>query len=227
MTSIDSETRINSEWTVGELIAEFEGRDFMPDDPDAPHFFCDFCSKGVAYQSKPTVGHYVTDDVLNPEHPVWPEEKRPIVPLASYCEECTTTRILFPCEGFAEVRMRFDLDENRVLENVEILDVSPRDDGIPWDPKELCSKITGVPWDDHRFMAEMLQGDDLWGPENMVTFFLSAVKGIDIRELVNWKGEFNPQKLGQARKKYKEYMNEMQREGHTRERFRDHVRGEK
>jgi hypothetical protein len=227
MTS-DPEKQINNNWTVGELTEKFEGDDFLPSDPEKDHFLCDFCSKGVAYESNPRVGHYIADDVLNSEHPVWQKHggSSTLVPLASYCEKCSTRMLLFPCEGFAEVRMFFDLDGEKVMKDVEVTDLSPRDDGIPWEPKELSERITQIQWEQQSFVAMLSGQDDLWGPENMVTFFLSSVDGVDIRQLVKWDGSFDPKLLGQARRKYKEFSKKMRKEGHSRKKFRDHVRGD-
>ena len=229
---IDPDTRINEQWTVGQLIDAFEDADFLPFGPKKDHFLCDFCSTGVAYRSKPRVGHYIADNVLNTTHPKWRNatashsDHRPLVPLASYCNDCTTRLLLFPCKGFAEVRMLFTLTEKRVITNPEVTDVSGRDDGIPWDPKELSEQITGVPWEQNALLAALAGEDQLWGPENMVTFLLSIGSGVDVRELVKWDGSLNPKVLGRARKEYQEFVETMQRHGHSRRAFRDHVRGE-
>lgn len=218
----DPDKQINDNWTVGELTEKFEGSDFLPSNPEKDHFLCDFCSKGLSYESNPRVGHYVADGVLNTEHPVWQKNGGSGTPvtLATYCEDCSTRMILFPCKWFAEVRMFFDLGTEKVMRNVKVTDVSPRDDGIPWDPKELSERIIQIPWEQQSFVQ-----DDLWGPENMVTFFLSSVDGVDIRQLVKWDGSLDPKLLGQARRKYKEFRKKMKREGHSRKKFRDHVRG--
>jgi hypothetical protein len=229
---MDSDTQINPNWTVGELEAEFEGHDFQPVDEDKDHFTCDFCSKGVHYEAEPRVGHYVADNVVNTTHPHWiaatrphEGEGRPMVQLASYCEDCTIRRLLFPCEGYAEVRMSFDLDEKRVMENVEITDVSPRDDGIPWDPKELSESITGIPWHKNEMMMVILGREQLFGPENMVTFFLAVGGGVDIRELIQWDGSLDPKVLGRARREYADFQRKMARDNHSRRAFSKHVRG--
>lgn len=229
---IDPDTRINDRWTVGQLCEEFDGRDFHPTDPTKDHFLCDFCSKGVAYQSSPRVGHYIADNVLNPDHPKWRNaidphsNHRPLVPLATYCEDCTTRRLLFPCEGVAEIRMRFTLTEERTITNPEVTDVSGRDDGIPWDPKDLSEKITGIPWEQNQLLASFGGEEQLWGAENMVTFFLSIGSGVDIRELIQWDGSLDPQALGRARKEYEQFVEKMRQHGYNRQAFRDHVRGD-
>jgi len=224
----DSDEQINGLWTVGELVEEFEGSDFNPSDPEKDHFLCDFCSKGVAYESNPRVASYIADNVLNSDHPVWQRHGGggTLVPLATYCEECSTRMLFFPCEGFAEVRMFFSLDAEKVMKNVEITDLSPRDDGIPWNPKELHEKIAQVDWEQQSFMALLSGEDNLWGPENMVTVYLSSVDGVDIRQLVKWDGSLDPKLLGQARRKYEEFRKKMKRGGHSRKKFRDHVRGD-
>lgn len=227
----DPKKSINDSWTVGDLIEEFEGSDFVPADTSKDHFICDFCSKGVNYKSNPRVGHYIADSVLNTDHPMWQKaqgaDHQPLVPLASYCEECSANQLLFPCEDYSEVRMFFDLDERVVMHNVEITDVSPRDDGIPWNPKELAAKVMDVNWDAYSIVAALAGEDDLWGPENMVTFFLSSVDDVDIRDVVKWNGEINPKKLGLARRKYAKFREKMSSgQGASRKKFRDHVRGD-
>lgn len=228
MTNPDE--RINNTWTVGRLVEAFEGRDFLPNDPIADHFLCDFCSKGVNYQSKPRPGGYIADRVLNIDHPVWQNavqrEPAPLVPLGTYCEACATRLLLFPCKGFAEVRVFFDLDDERVMRNVAVTDVSPRDDGIPWNPKDLTEQITGVPFEQNALVAALGDDDHLWGAENMVTMFLSVGSGVDIRELVRWDGSLDPRALGRARKEYQQFVEKMRRHGYSRRAFRDHVRGE-
>lgn len=220
---MDPDTRVNPDTTVGELEERFEGQDFLAQ-PEKDHFVCDFCSKGVKYSSKPRVAQYIADDVLNMNHPKAAQIKRgrPLVQLASYCEECSKQQLFFPCEGVAEARVFIDLDKERVMRNVKATDASPRDDGIPWDPKELSEKITTIPFDANVAIAG---GDHLWGPENMVTFFLSTVGEIDIRELVKWDGSIDPKLLGRARKEYEQFGRKMEQHGYSRKAFRDNVRG--
>lgn len=205
------------------LQESFEGSDFQPTHPNKPHFECDLCSKGVNYSSKPTVSTYIADDVLNDYHPTWKWAKAErgdedlFVPLATYCPECSNRRLMFPCKGFHELRIRFDLDADRVMRNVEITDESPADDGIPWNPKELSKKITGVSFESGALIAD---GNHLWGPENIITFFL-AVSNLDIRDLVKWDGTIDPKTLGKARKQFENFNREM---ANGRKSFRDHMK---
>lgn len=209
--------------TVESLTAELEGSEFMTHDDNDDHFICDFCSKGVSFASKPRVGYYLADGLLRQTETARRiREERRLTSLATYCPECTTKMLLFPCQGFTEVRALFDLDTDRIMKNVEITDVSGRDDGIPWDPRELSERITGVPFETNRIAA----GEHLWGPENLVTFFLSIAEGVDIRELVKWDGSLDPKLLGRARREYKEFQEKMHSQGHGRRAFSKHVRGE-
>jgi hypothetical protein len=122
--------------------------------------------------------------------------------------------------------MFFDLNEEKVKRNVEVTDLSPRNDGIPWDPKELSERITQIQWEQQLFVTMLSGQDNLWGPENMVTFFLSSVDEVDIRQLVKWDGSLDPKLLGQARRKYEEFRKKMSKGGRSRKKFRDHVRGD-
>jgi len=226
MPNPNPDERLNENWTVEQLEAQFEGEDHAPHEQvqGKDHFFCDFCSTGVTYESEPRVAFYVADDVLDLGHPVYRSDT--LVPLAVYCGDCATDRLLFPCEGYGEVRLFFDLDSEKVIQNVEVTDLSPADDGIPWDPKELSERVTQVPWDEHMLMQQLSGEDQLWGPENMITFLLSSVSGVDPRELINWDGTIDPKQLGHARKQYQKFMEKMRKGNYDRRKFRDHVRGD-
>jgi len=217
--------------TVQHIVDQYEGRLFETAD-DEPRFYCDWCSTGVAYSREPTVAQYVVDLVLDrpSEHPLakYMHRERPYVQMASYCQDCATHRLLFPCEGFGELRTFFDIELDEpggkpFMRNYRVTDASDRDDGIPWNPRELSERITGVPFSENRKAGHEME---LWGPENMVSTLLS-VGGIDIRELVDWKGEVNPRVLGRARKEYRKFGEKMHQGGFERRAFRDHVRGDR
>lgn len=209
--------------TAKQLIDDFEGDEFTASNPATDHFECDWCSIGVAYESNARVGMYVADRVLKDGRAVSRKLNRAgkLVPLASYCEECTTRLLLFPCRGFTEVRLRFDLGADRIMRNVEITDISPRDDGVPWEPRDLAEQVMQMPFEQNALLSGFL-----YGPENMVTMFLSIGDGIDIRELVKYDGSYDPRLLGQARKQYDEFDKKMRAADFDRVAFRDHVRDE-
>lgn len=232
---MDPDTRINEWWTVGELETEFEGVEYKPHDrvKGEPHFYCDWCSKGVSYRSKPTVGWYVADMVMNTGHHEWQaavragEGVRPMVPLAVYCEECAARKLLFPCRGYGELHAFFEVDTERVMKNIRVTDVSPADDGIPWEPREVAERVTGIDFE-QQMLTQALSGEDqLWGPENMITFFLAST-GIDPRELIQYDGSLDPKVLGRARKAWRSFQKKMTRGGdYSRRKFRDYVRDER
>jgi len=207
--------------TVEEFTAEFEGATHRAAYPDRDYLECDFCSKGVPYGSNPRVGQYLADRVLESQGPVAEQlrQQRRLVTLATYCEECATRMLLFPCEGFTEVRQFYTLDEDLGISDVEVTDISPADDGIPWDPRELSEKITGLPFDAHAATIGEKFG---WGPENMVTVFLSIGSGVDIREMVDYRGNIDPKLLGQARRAYEQMRRERARAGDSRAEKRRH-----
>lgn len=222
--TVDADTHVHKNLTAADVRERFDGEDFTAAMPESDHWECDQCSTGIEYRQNVRAGMYMTDDVLGQS----PElarihRERPLIPLATLCPDCSTRQLLFPCEGFAELRLQFDLGLDRVMQNVEITDVSPRDDGIPWDPRELSEKITGVPFDTNTMLAG---GESAWGPEDMVRFFLAVGAGVDIRELVKWDGSLDPKVLGRARKEYDSFASKMRRSGFSRKSFRDHVRGD-
>lgn len=215
-------------YTVEEFEQDTEGREFNAANPSQKHWTCDFCSTGVPYSASDRAAGYLADRVINDNaYARRVNQERKLTTLATYCEECAHDRVYFPCEGYCEVRIRFDLTADRLLENVEVTDISPRSDGIPWDPKDLSEKITGMPFDVHDLTAEEFE---LWGPENMVTFFLAVSGKVDIREVVRWDGSVDPKALGRARKAYNEYMeksSQISSRSESRREFRDRVRSQR
>lgn len=213
--------------TVELLEDEYEGEEFPAHYEDKSHFECDWCSKGVAYASNPRCGHYMSDRVA---HSATPRARTinqsgTLSAMGTYCEECSQRLLLFPCRGYTEVRLFFDLDEDRIMQNVEVTDISARDDGIPWDPAEVSEQITNIPIDEHASASE----DVMMAPENIVTWLLSISSEIDVRELVQYDGSLDPKALGRARRAHEQYLKKMQKYGNDRaehkRQFRDHVQG--
>lgn len=209
------------------FIKILDGAEFLADGTD-DHFQCDFCSKGIAYTSVPRVAMYWSDRVLSTTTPKARRinRERKLSPMASYCPECIESYpmnlLLFPCEGFGELRSFVTVTDDRHMTDPEVTDFSEHDDGIPWDPKEFSEEITDVPFE----MNDMLAGGEgmLWAPENMVTFFLSVADGVDIRELIKYDGSYDPRLLGQARRKYEEFQRSMRQHGHERGAFRKRLK---
>lgn len=207
--------------TVEEFTEEFEGKKFIPVREGRDFFKCDFCSKGVPYAKEGEYGHYLADRVPhnNSQQSKMLNEKRTLATLATYCEECTYPMLFYPCRGYTEVRAIASISENLVYENVDVVDIAPEDDGIPWDPAEVSEKITGIPFEQHLSMV----GDMLMGPENIVTWFFSISENIDIRELVDYDGTINPRYLGRARKEHQAFMEKYAGNPSSQE-FTKHVR---
>jgi hypothetical protein len=209
--------------SVDQFEAEYDGEVFAAYAPEKDHFECDFCSKGVPYSKQPRVGQYFADRLPLARSPTAREvnERRILTPLSTYCEDCTYRRLLFPCEGYTEVRVLISLGPEQIVRDPRITDISSVDDGIPWNPAELAERITEVPREEMALFA----GDDVaMGPENIVTFFLSFNAGIDIRQLVKWDGSIDSKLLGRARRKYREFAEEMRQSGWDKQRFRRSVR---
>ena len=187
---------------------------------DEEQFFCDFCSKGVKFQSEPTAGMYLADDTLLQTNPKshFVHQERVLSPISTYCESCTTNNLMFPCEGLTEVRLLIDLDSHASAENIQFTDISPEDDGIPWNPTGLLQKVTGIP---AQKFGETIP-DLLWAPELVITFLLSISKEIDVREIVNWNGTYNKPSLMEAQEKYHKVAKQMGGE-FDRQKFRSHV----
>ena len=225
---LDEDDHVTDTVTVGDLEEHYEGSDFTAVDPSKDHFICDWCTKGVPYTTNNRVSQYIVNNIINDENPIWQQTiarsgTRPFAPVATYCADCTTRLLLLPCEGYTEVRLAFDMGDDRTYRNVEVTDISPAEDGIPWNPAELSEEITGVPFHMYVQMAAA-QGAELWAPEDIVRMFQSIGPHLDIRKAIRADGSFDPQELDRAREAYDEFTRELQRNGFSREWFRDHTR---
>jgi len=212
-----------------ELLKEqYEGKEFPAHYEDKNHLECDFCSVGIPYKKEPRVGHYLADKVVieTSEQQRMLNEQRVLSSLATYCQDCSWDNVYFPAKGFTEVRAFFTIDENRIMRDFEVTDISPVDEGIPWNPEELLERITQHSSVSFKRFVEASEGEFMSGPENIVTFCF-ALGDIDLRALVNWDGSINEKELGQARRKYEKLVQNragVSSRSEARKQFRDHVR---
>ena len=218
------------EEVVAKLEETMEGNPFFAANPRQDHYLCDFCSKGVPYAKEPRVAMYMSDGVCHDETPKAREvnRKRLPTPMGTYCPTCSHRLLFLPCEGYGEFRVFFKMRDDpdtatARLEDVTVTDVSPRDDGIPWNPNELHERIKGV---EIEKIAAMDDEELLMAPENIVTAIMSVTKGVDIREMVNPDGSLDPQKLGEARQRFSEFAEKMSRGEWSRQTFRAIVEDE-
>lgn len=189
---------------------------------DDEKYICDFCSKGVKWSSNPKVGVYLADKCINNSNVKadYINTHRILAPIMVYCEDCTTQMILFPCQGITEIRARIHVVDGEP-DTVGFLDVSPADDGIPWNPRDVVAEVTGFEFD--AFTDELPQV--LWGPETVVTFFLSTKSGVDIREMIDHQGQIDKEFADQAQEKLKKMAIERNKQM-SRQEFREHLTGD-
>jgi hypothetical protein len=214
--------------TAKQLRESYEGEELvlMASDHERPE--CDWCSVGMRYETGPRVSQYIADRCI--EHPSMNEkarylnETRPFAQFATLCEECSTRRLLFPCEGYAEVRLFFtpegDRESGFTMTDIEITDHSDRDDGIPWDPKELVEAVTQEPFDTRT--RRWAAGGGLWGPEDFVRIYMAGTDNrSDIRAVFDHEGNLDPKEVGRARREFQKRTSSHE----SRRDFRDRVRG--
>lgn len=224
----DADDYVTDAVTVGDLEAYYEGRDFTTAHPSEDHFICDWCATGVSYTASNRVSQYIVNNIINDENPFWQQiiahsGTRPFRPMAIYCADCTTRRLLLPCEGYTEIRLAFDMGDDRTYRNVEVTDFSPDEDGIPWNPAELSEQITGIPFHKHALLTAA-QGVELWAPEDIVLRFQTIGPDLDIRNAIRADGSLNPRALERAREAYDEFAQELKRKNFPRKWFRDRTR---
>jgi hypothetical protein len=207
--------------TAEEFLAVMEGHAFPAAFPEKDHFECDWCSKGVPYKKRPRVGQYLSNRVPHDrtEKARTLNKRGVLTPMATYCEDCTTKRLLVPAEGYTEARLLVTISESQTMTNPELTDVSPADAGIPWSPEDVFEQISQLPYG--KFVEK---SDVTMAPENLVTWFLASGPNIDIRELIQHDGSLDEQKLVQAREAYRQWMANAPE---SREEYRDRVRGDR
>lgn len=221
----DADDHVTDGVTVSDLETHYEERAFAAAYPSKDHFICDWCSADVPYTTSKRLGQYIVNDVINDKNPIWQQAivnsgTKPFTPMATYCTDCTTRLLLLPCEGYIEVRLTFEMGDDRTYRNVEVTDFSPENDGIPWNPAELSEEITRVPFHKNALLAAG-QGAELWAPEDIVRMFQSIGPDLDIRKAIRADGSFNPQELDRAREAYDEFVQELQQNDFSEEWFRD------
>jgi hypothetical protein len=226
----NSDDDVDDDVTVAALEAHYEGRDFTAADPRKDHLICDWCAKGVPYTTSKRLSQYIVRNVINDEHPIWQRAiaripTRPFAPMGTYCADCTTRQLLLPCEGYTEVRLAFEISDDRTYRNVEVTDFSRAEDGIPWNPAELSEQITGVPFHENALLAGA-QGAELWAPEDIIRVFQSIESNLDIRNAIRADGSFDSRELDRASDAYDEFAQDLQRNDFSRKWFRDHSRQE-
>lgn len=215
--------------SVDRLEDEMEGQIMSTADVEKQHFMCDFCARGVPWSSQQRVGHYLADGVChnNNDRARQVNATRKLTQLATYCEDCTYRLLYLPCDGFTEVRALFTTEPvedgyGGRMTDVEVTDVSPADDGIPWRPDNITQRVFGVG------VSEVLTNNpdvNLMGPENIATVFMSFGAGIDIRQMVNPDGTFDADGVSRARRKYEKFAQKMAVGEMERTTFRDLVAG--
>ena len=146
-------------------------------------------------------------------------QKRLLTQLATYCSSCSDELLFFPCHGFAEVRVIFSVDENWVIWDPEVTDVSKRDDGINWDSCELSEEISSIPFS----LNAIISGNQLWGPENVFTIYDSALKNVNMDSLVRYDGTIDSDILDVAREQYDRFVKVMSDSGYDEGAFTDYV----
>jgi hypothetical protein len=215
-----SSKELKGEMNASDIENHMESSEFHHDN-EADHFLCDWCSKGVSIASEPRVSHYMADSVLDTGHRECKmiNSNNVLTQLATYCEECSSKRLLFPCEGFSEIRVQFTIKEDPIMRDVEVTDISPDDDGIPWDPVSLTERVT-----QRDFQSNALLTGHLYAPENIVTAFLSWLDNVDIRSMIQPDGQIRPKKLGQARREFRDFKKSMVKDGYSRSGFSSYVR---
>lgn len=207
--------------TVETFEERYQGNQYVTSSQRSSGFECDFCAEKVSYSDRPRVSQYLTDRLPGEnEHSQEFNKTGQLAPMATYCPDCSSEFLYLPCETYTEVRLQVTIDEQQILREPEITDISAHDDGIPWKPTNVVKQITETAYDDH----ELFGGSEhAIAPENVVTIFCSLGEGIDLREFVKMDGSLEPQHLGRARKQYQEIKSQVNSQGMHRSKFQNNI----
>lgn len=177
------------------------------------HYLCDWCSKGVSYKGNGLVSHYLCDKLVTGD------EYDDLAILGTYCPDCTSRLLYFPCEGYHEVRVLSKLTSDQIIVEPEVTDTSPEDDGIPWDPMDIYLKICSLP----KEIAMNHAQDIEMAPENMVTFLETVFYELSVTSMINPDGTVDDTLLKLAQEEFRQFMEEA-RKGELN--FTNHARNQ-
>lgn len=221
--NIPPNTDINLNVTVGKLQSILNEYKLSPDIPPQQNYIkCDYCSSKIYADKENKLSQYLCDDILNNNHPKSSEihQQRLLTQLATYCEDCSDELLFLPCREFAEVRVMFTSNEDWIICDPEITDVSPRDDGINWNPIEVSNKISPDNFNFHSLMV----GNELWGPENIFTIYDSALKNVAMGSLIRYDGSLDSDVLKEAKKEYIRFLSIMSKNSYDESKFTRYVK---
>lgn len=168
---------------------------------EADGLACDFCSERIRPNRE--IKLYLADRVLNPG-----VTSDGVALLATYGPCCRRRMILFPHRGTTELLLSATVTPELTIEDVDVLDVSPADDGEPWDPIEVWNEVAPLDFAANARQAAAMKGHPIMmGPEDVVNSLLKM--GVDVREVVDEDGQIvtDPE----MRKKWDEAMDETAR----------------
>lgn len=175
--------------------------------------FCDVCTARIAVADRPRISMYFSDNARfgTESYEQYVHQTYPMTAIQTYCEDCTVPELLFPCEGYTEARLLFTIDSDFQMTDVDVTDISGRDDGIPWDPFSLIEEIKGVSFEEEARHQRQQQGGVVtgYGPEWVVTTILSLDSGIGIADLIKWDGSVNQDHLAYLRENFRELARQM------------------
>lgn len=200
---------------IEQIIEEnLRGEQFNSSYSSDEHYLCDWCSKGVPYKKNPTISFYLCDSLITGQ------EYKSVAMLATYCEDCSSRLLYFPCRGYNEIRVVSTLNEDQIIQDPEVTDVSLKSDGVPWDPIDVHEKISGVPRE-----VSMKQASEIeMAPENIITFLESILSEVAVTSIINPDGSIDREILNKAKQEFREGI---KKSGNDRSSFREMAKDNK
>lgn len=164
---------------------------------DAKNPYCDSCSQPI----KPNrdIQLYAVDKLINGRE--IPSGFRVI---RLHCEECRLPEMVGGCGGYNEFLIDAWVDDEWRQRNPEIVDVSGRDSGDDWNPREVMEQLFQM--DYGKLMA--VTGYESQGPLDALDVMLQT--GVEPREILGPDGSVNV--TPEARKQFSEGVEEVFKE---------------
>lgn len=167
---------------LGRWLAAHEGLQLTPGQGDQA-LRCDYCSGAITKGSRPT--QYGSTLDLNPRD----DPRRAgdhLLLQRLYCETCNRRQVRFPCRGVLEILVEHTVtDDNRLVE-WDVVDHSPRDGGLAWDPEEVVGVHLPVNWIDSIRNGGPQYEPYAVGPEDVLDELI--INGIDPRAIIEDDG---------------------------------------
>jgi len=157
------------------------------------HIYCDLCSQPIFPNSPAT--HYLSDKLLFDEN-TFPNKNVQMKADESFKvgdfyllriahKNCESIKLPYPCKTYLEMFLEASWNKQFELQRPKILDISNRNEGVPWKPEKCYDSAMNVSnkTSEITLKKQFLLEPLALGPHDVITFL--TAQGIDPRDVIH------------------------------------------